>query len=236
MGRLTRLVKCTTGEAQELVKHFINDKLEQGYGNAMELLRRQFGNPHMLLAAYRMKIKHMSPIKPGDISAFRKLFNFLMKCQSFSRSSQNSPLDTPEIICMILSKLQVHLQDKWNRNTLKMKRMHSREHQLFDLENILEDEMTLASDPLYSRDAVSQYIEKNQKFIKSERFTVNTVKAEERGKVDISKKLKVDNRCPAFNENLDIEDYVFFLQQTLEERSKLFYKSKLCYGCFEEAT
>ena len=96
--------------------------------------------------------------------------------------------------------------------------------------------MTLASDPLYSRDAVSQYIEKNQKFVKSERFTVNTVKAEERGKVDISKKLKVDNRCPASNENRDIEDYVFFLQQTLEERSKLFYKSKLCYGCFEEAT
>ena len=31
MGRLTRLIKCTTGEAQELVKHFINDKPEQGY-------------------------------------------------------------------------------------------------------------------------------------------------------------------------------------------------------------
>ena len=26
MGRLTRLIKCTTGEAQEFVKHFINEK------------------------------------------------------------------------------------------------------------------------------------------------------------------------------------------------------------------
>ena len=150
----------------------------------------------------------MSPIKPGDISAFRKLFNFLIKCQSLSRSSQNNPLDTPEIICMILSELPVHLQDRWNRNILKMRRMHSREPQLFGLGNFVEDDMTLVSDSLYSRDTVSLYIEKNQKFIKFKRFTVNTVKAE--GKVDISKKLKVGNRCPVYNENHDIEDCVFF--------------------------
>ena len=85
MGRLTRVIKCTTGVAQELVKHFIKCKPEQGYRNAMELLRRQYGNPHRLLAAYRMEIKHMSPIKPGDISAFRKLFSFLIKCQSLEQ-------------------------------------------------------------------------------------------------------------------------------------------------------
>ena len=221
MGRLTRLIKCTTGEAQELVKYFINYKPEQGYRNVMELLRRQYGNPQRLLATYRMEIKHMSPIKPGDISAFRKLFNFLIKCQSLSRPSQNNRLDAPEIICMILSKLPFHLQDRWNRNTLKMRRMRSREPPLFDLANFVEDEMTLVSDPLYSRDAVSQYVEKNQTFIKSKRFTVNADKTEEVGKVDISKKLRVANRCPVCNENHDIEECVFFIQQTLEERSKL---------------
>ena len=51
MGRLTRLIKCTNGEAQGLVKHFINDKPEKGYRNALELLKRQYGNPHRLLAA-----------------------------------------------------------------------------------------------------------------------------------------------------------------------------------------
>ena len=113
--------------------------------------------------------------------------------------------------------LPVHLQDRWNKNTLKMRRMHSREPQLFHLANFVEEEMTLVSDPLYSRDAVSQYVEKNQKFIISKRFTVNRVKTEELGKVDISKKLKVGNRCPLCNENHDIEDCVFFLQQTLKE-------------------
>ena len=48
--------------------------------------------------------------------------------------------------------------------------------------------------------------------------------------MDISKKLKFGNRCPLCSESHDIEDCVFFLQQTMEERSKL------CYGCFEEVT
>ena len=96
--------------------------------------------------------------------------------------------------------------------------------------------MSLVSDLLYSRDAVSQYIEKNQQFIKSKRFTVNTVKAGELGKVDITKKLKVGNRCPLCNENHGIEDCVFFLQETLEEQSKLLYKRKLYYRCYEQVS
>ena len=117
-----------------------------------------------------------------------------------------------------------------------MRRVHSREPQLFDLANFVENEMTLMNDPLYSRDATSQYIERNQKFIKSKRFTVKTVKAEKLGKMDISKKLKVGNRCPLCSENHDIEDCVFFIQQTLEKPSKLLYMRKVCYGCFEVVT
>ena len=93
---------------------------------------------------------------------------------------------------------------------MKIRRMHSRERQLFDLANSVENEMTLVNDLLYSRDVVSQYIEKNQKFIRSKKFIFNTVKTEELGKVDISKKLKVGNRCPVYNENHDIEDCVLF--------------------------
>ena len=35
-------------------------------------------------------------------------------------------------------------------------------------------------------------------------------------------------------EKHDIEDCKYHLQQTLEERSKLIFKKKLCYGCFQE--
>ena len=81
-GKLPRLIRCTTGGAQELVKHFINDKLAHGYRNAIELLKKQYGNPHRLLAAYRMEIKYVT--NQTYVSAFGKLFNFLIKCQSLS--------------------------------------------------------------------------------------------------------------------------------------------------------
>ena len=39
---------------------------------------------------------------------------------------------------------------------------------------------------------------------------------------------------PVCREKHDIEDCNYYLQQTLEERSKLIFKKKLCYGCFQE--
>ena len=71
----------------------------------MKLLERQYGNPFKLLAYYRNEIKRMTKIKLGDESAFRRLFNFLIKCQSLQYSYNQNPLDTPDVICMILSKI-----------------------------------------------------------------------------------------------------------------------------------
>ena len=122
-GKLTQLIKYTRGEPRELVKHFINDRADCGYKNAIALLQKQCGNPHTLLSSYRTEIKLLQPLKAGDAAAFRKLFNFLIKCQAMRVGSKHNPLDTPEMICMILAKLPLHLQDRWNRNTLLLRRM-----------------------------------------------------------------------------------------------------------------
>ena len=71
--------------------------------------------------------------------------------------SKRYPLDTPEMTCMILAKLPLNLQDRWNRNTLLLRRRDSREPTLIDLANFVEDEMKMK---LYSREAVSQHREK----------------------------------------------------------------------------
>ena len=67
-GRLTRLIKYTCGEARELVKNFIHDRPDVGYTNAMNLLEKQSGDPHKLLASYRRKIKQISKIHPKQLS------------------------------------------------------------------------------------------------------------------------------------------------------------------------
>ena len=110
-GRLTRLIQYTRGEVKDLIINFINDRPDYGYNNAMAVLHRQYGNPHTLLASYRREVRQMAPLKAGDATAFKKLFNFLIKCQTIEVDGRYNPLDTPEIICMVLSKLLVHLQD-----------------------------------------------------------------------------------------------------------------------------
>ena len=140
---------------------------------------------------------------------------------------------------MILAKLPLHLQDRWNQNTLLLRRRDSREPTFIDLANFVEDEITLVSDPLYSREAVSQYLEKRptrqghredrRKFHAMATKTNNSSEGLQKGN-----KMSSKRTCSMCVEKHDIEDCKYYLQQTLEERSKLIFKKKLCYGCFQE--
>ena len=120
---------------EDLVKPFIHDTRKHGYKNAMKLLERQYGNTFKLLARYRNEIKQMTKIKPGDAAAFRRLFNFLIKFQTLQYSNNQSPLGTPDVICMILSKVPGFLQNKIRKN-------QTREPGLFNLTNFIEEEMS----------------------------------------------------------------------------------------------
>ena len=121
-GRLTQLIRYTRGEGKDLIKNFINHRREYRYNKTMAVLQRQYGNPYTLLSSYRRQVRMMVPLKAGDVTAFRKLFKFLIKCQTIKVDGYYNPLDTSEIICSVLSKLPVHLQDRWNRNRLQLRR------------------------------------------------------------------------------------------------------------------
>ena len=50
--RLTRLIKYTTGEAKDLIKHCMQQPSAEGYENAMELLESRCGDPLKILESY----------------------------------------------------------------------------------------------------------------------------------------------------------------------------------------
>ena len=91
----------------------------------------------------------MTKIKSGDVATYRRLFNFLIKCQSLEYGSQD-PLGTTDVICMILAKIPGYLQDRWSTNAKKIRNAQMREPRLTDLTNFIEDEMVLVNDPLLS--------------------------------------------------------------------------------------
>ena len=86
---------------------------------------------------------------------------------------------------------------------------------------------------LYSCDAVSQYVERAPRYSeKRERTRFNTIATVTDNSCSISqdKSNKVASKVevhPMCNENHDIEDCTYYLQQTMEERSKFLFKKKL---------
>ena len=142
----------------------------------------------------------MTKIIPGDAAAFRRLFNFLIKCQSLQYNNNQNPLDTPDVICMILTKVPGFLQDRWNRHVHKIRKNHTREPGLLDLTDFIEDEINLVNDPLFSREAVGQYEDNPLKPHKPKKIQSYAIK-ETSGNEN-----KETSKCLIYEGQHDIED------------------------------
>ena len=59
-------------------------------------------------------------------------------------------LDTPDILCMLTSKLPSGIMERWNREVLMMRRQQHRETNLENFTKYVEDEAILMRDPMFS--------------------------------------------------------------------------------------
>ena len=103
--RLTRLIKLTRGETNELIHYCIQLPDSIGYKQAISLIEGRYGNSHTIMAAYRKEIKKWPLIKPGDSAVLKKLYGFLIKCQSITADITWNALNTPDTLCSLLAKL-----------------------------------------------------------------------------------------------------------------------------------
>ena len=148
-GRLTILLKFTVGEAKELIKHFIHLPPEIGYETAVRLLNNRYGSPHYLLASYRKEIEAFPSVKLGSASGFRTFYIVVLKCEAFSRSTACNALQTPETLCILVSKLPGGLRDRWNRNIQVVRRSFGTEPFLSDFASFVFEETTWINDPIF---------------------------------------------------------------------------------------
>ena len=83
-GKLTCLIKYTTGEVKEMVKISIQLPPKEGYETAKQMMHNLYGDVHRVIAASCKEIKQWSQIKPGDAAAYRNFHHFLQNiCSSF---------------------------------------------------------------------------------------------------------------------------------------------------------
>ena len=65
---------------------------------------------------------------------------------------------------MVLAKLPTYMQDRWNRKIYTIRHTEGIEGQLSELIDLVDKKNVLVNDPLFSRDAVSQYTSKPDKY------------------------------------------------------------------------
>ena len=162
-GRLTRLIKFTSGEAKELIQHCIQLPDLIGYKQAISLMERRYGNPHTIVAAYRREIKKWPLIKSGDSAALKKFYSFLIKCQSITADITWNALNTPDTLCSLLAKLPGNMKDRWNRLAYNLRRHQERDAEFADLVNFVEEETILIIDLMFSRDALDSFMDKTHR-------------------------------------------------------------------------
>ena len=54
-------------------------------------------------------------LRPGDAVAYRKFFNFLIKCESLADETNWSVLNSPKLLRTLISKFPTSNGDNWNR-------------------------------------------------------------------------------------------------------------------------
>ena len=141
------------------------------------MLTERYDDPYRIIEAYRKEIKHWPQIKAGDAGA--EIPERLGYLQSWN------VLDTPDIMCMLLSKLPGSARDKWSRNVLTISRRHKREPDLTHCIYFVNDETLIVSDPIFSKEAVERYIDK---IPNSRRTKVSSFGTKDDGKVHVEEK------------------------------------------------
>ena len=177
------------------------------------------------MAAYRKKIKFWTQLKPEDGTAYMKFYNFLLKCESATLGQSWNVLDTPEMMCLVLSKLPGNTREKWDRNFMNIRRIHLREPDFADIIHFVDDEATLANEPLFSKEALSGYVDKKEAPKQTKQLKTYLTEAEEKTE-------EIVNICQLCHKSQDLDSCPENKKKSVEERSKFLFQKKLRYGCY----
>lgn len=121
------------------------------------MLKKRYGYPRIVLASYPMEVRNWLKLKFDYGNRFRMFYNFLVKYDGEVREHCWNAVNTPDILCMLVSKLPNGLIDKWNIAVYNIHKNHVCEPSLSDLTEFMDQETTLVNDPMFSREEIENF-------------------------------------------------------------------------------
>ena len=62
----------------------------EGFKHAKYLLEKVYGNPYKILTSCQKEVKNWQPIKFGDVIAFRRFHNSLLRCKNVAKNKDGT--------------------------------------------------------------------------------------------------------------------------------------------------
>ena len=215
-GKLTPLIKYTKGDTKDMVKNCIQLPTEDGFQTAKHLLNERYGDPHRIIAAYCGEIKQWRQIKSGEAAAYQKLQNLLVTYENVGHLQSWNVFDTPSIMFLLFSNLPGSARDKWSRKVLTIIQDQRRKPELSNFTKFVDNESLIVSNPLFSKAAADEYLEKRPNHRKN---NISAFATREQNKkedphicINCNEKRKLE-KCKEFMENALKEGIKFLMPQ-----------------------
>ena len=152
---MTFLEQFTVGEANKIVQGFSYLDAELGYDRALHELEERYGNDHVIASAFVKRALDWPIILNDKPKALDNFAIFLAECNNAVNAIEAvRVLEYPDNIKKLVSKLPLHLHDKW-RNLVQKTRDHHQPIKFHLLAAFVREEAKKVNDPVYGKEALS---------------------------------------------------------------------------------
>ena len=124
--------------------------LDGGYEQALNLLRRRYGQPSHIAAAFMDRISSFSMIEANDAEGLDRFALLLLRCKNALGTSAHMVGD-PRTMRAVTSKLPEPMLNSWRRRADEIEERQGRSVQFEDVVKFIGDEARIASNPTYGR-------------------------------------------------------------------------------------
>ena len=147
-SKLMRLLQYTKGRANDAIRSCALLNGDEGYKNAREILKRRFGNDHIVTDRIIKQIRTGKPVRSAD--DLQQLADDLSNClMTLTRMQTLCEVDSQTCIVEVISRLQPYLKTRWKRHALEVKRTSAKYPSFRDLVEFIGKEADEENDPVY---------------------------------------------------------------------------------------
>ncbi len=226
--KLSYLIQYCSGDAKEAIVDCVFMEPEAGYMTARDILKRQFGSPHIISRSYIKSLKEGPQVKPNDSIGLSRLSMQMERCEiTLDHMGYSSDINSTDTILTISRRLPFYLRMKWAEKADTIIEQN-REPAFKDLVNFVKRSARVAS-TLYGQDIADQQQRENKPATSAPKPRVTTM-ATNQG--ESCHNDDATSRCGYCNNIHELHNCQQFRQLKPEER-KTFTRSKgLCDNCF----